>query len=173
VLDQSAWPRVRRRLTTGVGAQQRTTPQAASGPSLAETKAWLETDATALLGGSGSQHERGESPRREKHVLSALALDNCVLSWTDTWDWTAYGQSQHRVLEKRVPLKDLDVNYTKSAFDEQTDANDRLFWVALKTNAAAGAVGTVIPVMDAAAGDRVATAIRRATVLCGAKASTF
>lgn len=163
-------------LVTAVGAQ------APAGPTMAETKAWLEMDAVTFL-------DTQLAPQAEdRYRVTALTFEACVLSWTEvqrlgdaltTWD-------------VQLPMKDVAVGTVAVA-----RLPSGLRFVQIRTTPAAGPVVrtrdrivggggrsdgrdvttpsdvTSLFVRDEASGLRVVAAIQRAAVLCGATASAF
>lgn len=145
-------------------------------PTLEETKAWLESEGARDLVGA-SKLGRSSSEVR----LTEVKLDSCTLRYIvesngDRW-------------RAAVPLKDLDIG--SITLEPENDLYT--LRVQLKTRVAAGETITWTPVtttkrtdvnviktdndfifvMSSNHGDRVARAVRRAALLCGAPAPPF
>ena len=159
------------------------------GPSMAETKRWLETEAPAMLGAFESQ--LGDLIlSTSDHSVANLALENCVLSWTSITKTKIKVQTREKNLDSkytyRFPLRYLDlggvrVDQIQFMSDKPADV------IRLPARSVAGA--TIISVDSAGKesrekaamlyvrsrdeGQRVVKAIRRAAQLCGAPANPF
>jgi hypothetical protein len=166
------------------------------GPTLADTKAWLESDGAAML-----HSYRRRDDRRFSMIevttddASDVQLTDCVLSWKHTTNFKILGAPpgvKNGFLSSavyRVPLKDVDV----AGVLVQSDSSRRdkpVSVVEIKTRAGAGATIAVEPVGKSAKkteparavqihvlnhddGERVMKAVRRAAALCGAPTSPF
>ena len=135
---------------------------------MAESKAWLEHEATGLLGGialAGSE--------RIPVSVTDLKLDNCVLGWS--MDVPRIGQPARF----SVSLKDLDINRLVVVGASTLSTGN--LWFHLLASATTtitsaptdGSTASVyrlasLPVRSVADGQRVAHAVRRAATFCGA-----
>ena len=155
------------------------------GPSMEETKAWLETEALPLLGGDTATYDRIIGRSTDSSRISDLTLDACTLKWVDATSFTMgsgqISRSGRAVHHIAVPLKDLDIAGTKTVTD--ADSIPPTAHAVLVTRASAGKTikstddkgveqlrdGIGIKVKTAADADRVVKAVQRAATLCGAK----
>ena len=168
-------------------------PTVTDGPTLSETKLWLETEGLPLLYAFSSHLDKqyliGSS---FLHRVSKITIDTCLLSFvtadtvivnsqisknTTTYEWT-YG----------IPLRDLDLGALTVGDDRIEGLMDEAEqFVRIKTRAAVGPTihtkakdGTRSVQSEARLfvhnredGERVAKAIARAGKFCGAAASPF
>jgi hypothetical protein len=157
------------------GAQTPTT-----GPSLAETKTWIETEGPAIM---QSMEISSAGTLRSKADQVFLNTDKCELSWTTEVGWD--GKPPTTVLHARIPLKDLDTGgflVTSSTFLNSKP----VFSLRIKTRASVGPTMTgwyqskeqlvaslSQSVRNKEDGERLAAALRAAAILCGAPASPF
>lgn len=157
-----------------------------SGPSLAETVRWLMSEAPPML---VSRHEeyagRGHTDLTSSRVDS-LRVEACALSWVSIDTLIRYMPiSPLRAFTREsivVPLGSVDVR----GVAVETYARDTTYRVRVPARATAGRVIrhhseqgdtlmtlATLPVETSESGTRVAMALKRAALLCGAPASPF
>jgi hypothetical protein len=146
-----------------------TGPQNSEGPSIAETKAWIESEGPAIM--TSTEISRAGII---KSSVTALKLDDCVLSWNASNNLTA-----------RIPLKDVDTGGL--LVDSSTFmGSDPVFSMRITTRASVGRTMTGWEygrsalvdslrehVRNREDGERLKKAIIHAAILCGAPASPF
>jgi hypothetical protein len=144
-------------------------PTPAKEPTMAETKAWIEAEGPAIM--QSVQISRAGTFRS---AVSDLVLHDCILSWNTSHN-----------LHADVPLKDLDTGGL--LVSSSTFMGSAPTWsLRIKTRSSVGptingwdrsrqAMVDVISesVRNQEDGNRLAAAIRRAAILCGAPASPF
>jgi hypothetical protein len=161
------------------------------GPTMAETKSWLETEAPTFLRTGGTKLDKRYGILTvEHHGATDVRLDSCALSWTS---WSTFelksqlgDKTDSSSRRTAVPLKDLDLNgFTVLTDSLLTSAKQ---FVHMRTRAAVGKTITTsdnngaprnneeianlyVTGPDEAA--RIITAIKRGAILCGAPASPF
>jgi hypothetical protein len=141
------------------------------GPTLAETKHWIESEGPSIMR-STEVSRVGVIESSVRDLL--LDADQCVLSWTT-----------NNNLKARIPLKDVDTGGFLVESNTFLDSAPT-FSLRIKTRASVGATmqgwyrgrQQLVDVLSANVktqndGERLANAIRRAAVLCGAPASAF
>jgi len=142
-------------------------------PTLAETKAWIESEGPAVL---KTIHLSSVGPIYSS--VSDLVMIDCHLSW----------KNESKIIVN-VPLKDLDVGGVILTPSALSTAGDENLMLRLKTRSSIGPtiskvdmgkkgkqdlVDTVVEsVRTQGDGNRLVAAIRRAAILCGAPASPF
>lgn len=161
----------------------------AKGPSLAETRAWLEREAPALLVGTAYDAVGSIASTMDSWTTSISIVD-CRMTvrggrFFELDRSQRKGDTTETVVE--IPLKDLDVNGVVVLQDatgdpRHPDPNQRL---RLRTSAQAGATirdsgwkdqprtQAVFIASHAVDANRVAAAVRWAAILCGAVAGPF
>lgn len=174
------------------GAQQR---GATSGPTMAETKAWIETEMPPLLGGyrvHTSDVAGIHAKQQTWSSYSRVALADCVLTWSsvDTLITYTEGLRTDTVAmpsKTRVPLRQIDLATVKAGWYKLI-IDSPVPQVEFYSSASTGKVveytdprdgtwkkdtGASLYVRDEEDAKRVAKAVSRAAELCGAKRSPF
>lgn len=163
------------------------------GPTMAETKAWLESEALPMVGGSEITQDRSGTVTRMSDKLANLSVQDCRLAFDMDTMFSIGSASYQRppvtgTYHIIVPLKDLDIAGVKTAAAAPAARGDVTYpRLRIKTRAAAGKTikttggskgeeasdGISFFVRNDDDGERVAKAIRRAAILCGAPPSPF
>jgi hypothetical protein len=162
------------------------TAMAQSGPTIGETKAWLETEGKALFGGSTASRIGGMTVYSDSWVTD-VQLNECTLALTQAGTFVIEPKPKHDTTTYviTIPLKDLDVNGI--AIEPATDLIfGSAFFLRVPTTAAAGktirrtgerapeVLSSLVMTFDhERSASRIAAAVRRAAMLCGAKAEPF
>ena len=169
-------------------------PDPGPGPTMAETKAWLESDGVAFMSGATELIQFPGSSiltvmtKEEQN----LKLENCSLTWVGhiTTKTTVPGKPDeidNSVTTYEMPMKDVDVAGVQVV--PRGPANDPSgFNVNVPIRAALGPTitykssrdnepkkqaGAGFEVRTEADGGRIAAAIKRAAILCGAPKGSF
>ena len=149
---------------------------------MADTKAWLEGEGMALMRGLSSQDNRRLGVfMLVNYSVSDLHVDNCVISWTDHFDTRLQVPSSEPEIKKntsrvQLQLKDLDTGGIGVRMTTVlSDVAIPIVQIPLRTQAITtnGTNGASIHVRSTEDGERVASAVRRAAILCGAQISPF
>ena len=145
----------------------------AQAPTMAQTKAWFETDGAKLLGSSKESLRVG----RVEVTYSNLTLQNCTLSYTHgSKEEKGYfagrlETQQHKMFLKAVNLSSLSIipatNEVGVAVRIEADGQ----YVAGSESGPKKEFRFITTFADDA--DRILKAVKRAAVLCGAKGSAF
>jgi hypothetical protein len=178
----------------GPGASGQDTAAAGAGePTLAATGHWLSTDGVRLLVSRREKFIAGRDNDLNVRLVLEIGVRDCHLIWTDLDSVRTrhtFGTSKFFTRSTYdAPLNELDVGgVTTNMYGDDTT-----FTVRLPTRSSAGKPIRVVssplergdtttvyqqnvatlPVDNQHDGERVANAIKRAAVLCGAPASPF
>lgn len=161
-----------------------------SGPTLSQTKQWLEEEAMMFLHASGSL-QIGQSVRSTNGWMTTdLRLTECKLKWKQhSWfDMSGRGPTSRdsSAYWSEVPLKDLEVRSVRVE-DQKVVTAEPVQFIIVPTRQAVGETiktwrdgkqpsSSGVANMFASSrenGQRVVNAIRRAAILCGAPNSPF
>lgn len=167
--------------------------QGDGGPTMQETKAWLERDATPMLFALEMRLDRSSAILSGfTHHPHDVTLSDCTLRWvsTDSMFVKSSVGSTEKVFENTdvVPLAKVDLNSVRPAeLGADISRDEPVQYVRIRANASQGRALQQISAAGVASdaeevwlyvrnleyGERIAAAIRRAALLCGAARSAF
>lgn len=148
----------------------------AQGPSMAETKRWLERDAPSLM----RMTARSEGPvvtQTIKQQVTKVGIDTCVMRWDRVDTVVTAGRMDASVHHYRMALRNIDVG--SLLVQETARWGEPVAYVRLRPRVGVEG-GRARPEEDVplyvsskADGERVAAAVKQAALLCGAPKSPF
>ena len=171
------------------------TAQPAAGPTMDATKAWLESDGREMMRANRLQTDHVHfAVTAGTDEVESIALNECTLLWRTVRSYqitttSRAGSSQvsplHRqTLDFAVVLRDLSVGSISVEPDTfETDAAVYAVRLVIRQQLGASSTRSIdsgnqeairaasLPVQTAEDGQRIANAIKRATVLCGVATS--